>query len=259
MELIDTHAHLTATGLVDRLDEVLENARKSHVAHIITIAADADDSQRCVELAREHAIVSASAGIHPHEAGKFSSGDADRVAALADEPEVVAIGEMGLDYHYDFADRDTQLRVFSAQLELAQGRGLPLVIHCREAFDDCIAALERYGFRDQPVVFHCFTGSASEAERVARCGWRISFTGVVTFKNSTALREIARVYPADKLMVETDSPYLSPVPVRNIRPNQPAHILHTVRFLAELREVEVETLAQSSAAAARSFFRLEAT
>jgi TatD DNase family protein len=169
---------------------------------------------------------------------------------------VVAVGEIGLDYFYDFADRDTQMRVFGDQLAMAAGRDLPLVIHCREAFDDTIALLEQHGHDNKPVVFHCFTGTKEEAQRVTAHGWRISFTGVVTFKKSTELQEIARVYPAEQLMLETDSPYLSPVPVRHIHPNEPAHVAHTSRFLAALRGENPEALAAQATANTRAFFRL---
>lgn len=258
MELIDTHAHLTSAALHERLAEVLGNATSVGVSRIITIASDARDSAAALALAQAHPMVFCSAGIHPHEAGKVAHGDFDTIAALAGDPRVVAVGEIGLDYHYDFADHATQQAVFSRQLALARACGKPLVIHCREAFDDCCALLERCGYRDAPVVFHCFTGTAEEARRVAERGWRISFTGIVTFKNSTELQALARTYPADQLMLETDSPYLSPAPVRHVRPNEPAHVAHTARFLADLRGVEVAELAAQSSANARAFFGLPA-
>ena len=258
MELIDTHAHLTYAGLVERVDDVLANARAAGVRHIISIASDAQDAQRCLDLARAYpGRISSTAGIHPHESGKVAEGDAARVRALLDKPEVVALGEVGLDYYYDFADRETQKRVLGMQLELACEVDKPLVVHCREAFDDTIDLLSRYGYRDRRVVFHCFTGSSDDAKRVAECGWRISFTGIVTFKKLTELQAIARDYPADQLMVETDSPYLSPVPVRHVKPNEPAHVAHTARFLAALRGVDVDVLAAETTANAEVFFGIK--
>lgn len=257
MELIDTHAHLTYEGLSNQLDAVLARAAEHHVGRIITVASDADDAERCLEIANSHDTVFATAGIHPHEAAKVRSGDYERIARLLTESRVVAVGEIGLDYYYDFADRDTQKRVFAAQLELARSTDLPLVIHCREAFGDCIAALKQYGYSRRRVVFHCFSGTREEAERVAAEGWRISFTGMVTFKKLTELQSIAKTYPFDRLMLETDSPYLSPEPVRHMRPNEPANVHHTARFLAGLRGESVDDLAAQTTANAREFFALE--
>lgn len=254
--LIDTHAHLTNEALAPRVDEVLANCRKAGVVQVISIASNADDADRCVQLAEREPMVFASAGIHPHDAGKCAAGDVERVRLLLDHPRVVAAGEMGLDYHYDFAERGVQREVFAAQLKMAGEFDLPLVIHCREAFEDCVELLEKHGFRDRRVVLHCFTGTAAEAERVAAMGWRVSFTGIVTFKNSTELQAIARDYPADQLMLETDSPFLSPVPVRHVRPNEPAHVAHVAAFLAELRGVPLAKLAAETTMNARQFFGL---
>jgi TatD DNase family protein len=142
------------------------------------------------------------------------------------------------------------------QLEMARGFELPAVVHAREAMDDCVASLSRHGFDGRRVVFHCFTGTAEEARKIADHGWRVSFTGVVTFKNSAEIAAIAQAYPVDQLMLETDSPYLSPAPVRNVRPNEPAHLAHTARFLAELRGVSVQELALQTSENARRFFQL---
>jgi len=256
MELIDTHAHLTDPSLRENLDDVLAAAANADVRQIISIASDPADAEAAIELSKIHRNVYATAGIHPHQAAKAGEKDVDRIDELADPDRVVAVGEIGLDYFYDFADRESQLRVFSAQLELAQGRGLPLVIHCRDALDDCVTLLTRYGFENEPVVFHCFSGTAVDAERIAESGWRLSFTGMVTFKNLTELREVAAVYPTQEIMIETDSPYLSPAPVRNLRPNQPAHLRHTAEFLANLRGESLETFAKITTGNARSFFNL---
>ncbi len=254
--LIDTHAHLTYPGLIERIDEVLGNAAAAGVGRIISIASDVADAERVLDLAKSYGAVHATAGIHPHEAGKAGPDDVDRLAQLWRQPEVVAVGEIGLDYHYDFSDRPTQQRVFEAQLAAAAGTGLPLIVHCREAFDDCIALLEKHSYVNRPVVIHCFTGTPDEARAVAERGWRISFTGIVTFKKSTILQSIARTYLADKLMVETDAPYLAPVPVRHVRPNEPAYVAHTAAFLADLRGEALEALAARTTANARAFFNL---
>lgn len=256
MELIDTHAHLTCRELAGRIEDVLDAARAAGVGQIISVGSDAADSAAALGLAERFDGVFASAGIHPHEAGKVSKGDFERVAALWREKKVVAVGEIGLDYHYDFAEWSVQRQVLEEQLSRAREHDLPLIIHCREAFDDCIRILENHGYAGRRVVFHCFTGEPIEAEGVAARGWRISFTGIVTFRKLTELQEIARAYPADEVMIETDSPYLSPEPVRHVRPNEPAHVAHTARFLAKLRGTTEEELAAQTTRNARAFFGL---
>jgi len=257
LSLIDSHAHLTFPGLGDRVDELLANAADVGVETIITVGTNLEDSRSAVGLAERHwPRVAAAAGVHPHEAEKVSEADIVDMSRLWDHPKVVGFGEMGLDYHYDFADRAVQRSVFAKQLELSSSRHQPLIIHCREALDDTIQLLVDHGYDRRPVVFHCFTGTAEEASLVTNHGWRISFTGIVTFRKSADLQEIVKAYPADRLMLETDSPYLSPEPVRNRRPNEPAYLAHTARFLAELRGVEFETLADQTAQNTRSFFKL---
>lgn len=257
MGLVDSHAHLTFPELIGQIDDVLSRGSEAGVDTVITIGTDLADGQAAVLLARAHAgRVYAAAGIHPHEAGKVSEQDLADMAELWSDPSIVGIGEIGLDYHYDFADRSVQRRVFAAQLERAAAFDKPIVIHSREALDDTIRMLEDHGWTGKRVVFHCFTGTAEEAGWIAEHGWRISFTGVVTFRKSEWLQEIARAYPADRIMVETDSPYLSPEPVRNRRPNEPAYVAHTVAFLAELRGMAVEEFGPLTANNARRFFGL---
>lgn len=255
--LIDSHAHLTSDALAPQVDAVLLRAREAGVTTVITIGCDARDAESCVELTKAHAEVYCAIGIHPHEAAKVREGDLECLAAMASEPRVIAIGELGLDYFYDFSDRQAQQRVLNMQLEWAARLDLPVVVHCRDAFDDVILALCDHGFKDRRVVFHCFTGCKEEARRVAENGWRISFTGIVTFKRSTELQDIARDYPADHLMLETDSPYLSPSPVRHVRTNEPAHLAHTATFLANLRGVPLDELVTTTAANTRKFFGLK--
>ena len=257
MSLIDSHAHLTFPELFGQVDDVLARSSKAGVDRIITVGTDLSDARRAIELVERYpSQVRATVGFHPHEAAKVSDVDMRAMEELWRSSSVVACGEMGLDYHYDFADRDVQRSVFSRQLELASPVGKVIVIHSREAFDDVVPILVEHGYRDRPVVFHCFTGSQVEADLVAAHGWRISFTGVVTFPKSAELQQIAKGYPAQELMVETDAPYLSPVPVRNKRPNEPAHVVHTARFLAELRGVAYEELVEQSAKNTRAFFGL---
>ena len=257
MGLIDSHAHLTDASLFDQVDSVLQCCDNEGVERIICVGTDVQDARRVIGLTQRYPDrISACIGFHPHEADKVGDEDFEQLWRLLDEPSVVAFGEMGLDYHYDFADRSRQKEVFVRQLGMAVGKDLPVVIHSREAFDDTTELLLSHGMKDRRVVFHCFTGTPGQAQRLAENGWRISFTGVVTFKSSAKLQGIARDYPMDKLMVETDSPYLSPVPIRGKRPNEPSHVVHVARFLAELRGVSYQTLAEQTRRNTIDFFAL---
>lgn len=255
-QLIDSHAHLTSPPLLPRVDEVIQDSIAAGVSGVVTIGTSLDDARAALALAQRYpANVFVGAGWHPHEAGQVGVEGVDAIAELWDEDKVVAIGEMGLDYHYDLADRDVQQDVFGRQLIRAADFDRPIIIHCREAFEDTIALLEKFGFVGRRVVFHCFTGTQEEADRLAKHGWRISFTGVVTFKKSEWLQEIARSYPADQIMIETDSPYLAPVPVRG-RVNEPTHLPHIATCLASLRGVDVEEFAEQTVRNTTEFFGL---
>ncbi len=258
MGLIDSHAHLTYPELAPQIEALLARCAEAGVERVITIGTDLDDARAAIALAQRFPEqVSAAVGFHPHHADGVMEAKVAAMTELFDDPRVVAFGEMGLDYHYDFADRANQRRTFAAQLMPAQGRDKAIIIHCREAFNDCVPMLLEHGFARRRVVFHCFTGTAEEAAVIAGHGWRISFTGIVTFPKSNALQAIAREYPAEKLMVETDSPYLSPVPVRSKKPNEPAHVAHVAKFLAELRGVAYEELVAATQRNTREFFGME--
>lgn len=254
MELFDTHCHLTSKVFTANTDAVIDRAVAAGVTGMITVGTDVSDSRAAATLAARRPEVWFAAGVHPHEAAKASPDDVAALARLWGEPRCVAAGEIGLDYHYDFSPRDVQRDWFARQLEVALAAQRPVIVHSREAFDDTVAILERHGGVRRPVVFHCFTGTPAEAADIDRRGWRLSFAGVVTFKKLTELQSIAAAYPVDRLMVETDAPYLSPEPVRNVRPNEPALVAHTVAFLARLRGVDANTLAAAATANARRFF-----
>lgn len=257
MALIDSHAHVTYPDFAGRIEEVLARCDAAGVEQIISIGTSLADARSAVSLARRFPTrIRPAAGFHPHHADAVSDDDFCTMAEIWDGPQVVAFGEMGLDYHYDFADRGKQKMVFARQLELSATRDKAIIIHAREAYDDVESMLVDHGFTGRRVVFHCFTGTRAEAERIAVRGWRISFTGIVTFPKSTELHEIARAYPADQLMVETDSPYLSPVPVRSMKPNEPCNVAHVARFLAGLRGVSYEELTATTNANTRAFFGL---
>jgi TatD DNase family protein len=257
MGLIDSHAHLTYAPLCGQLEAVMQRCAEAGVERVITVGTDACDARAAVALSEQYpGRIHAAVGIHPHHAGEATDETIEEIAALWRSGGAVAAGEMGLDYHYDFADRAVQRRVFEEQLERCRPLELPVVIHARESIQDIVPILLQRGFGGRRVVFHCFTGTAAEAGIIAEHGWRISFTGIVTFKNSEWLQEIARGYRDDWLMVETDAPYLSPEPVRRKHPNEPAHVVHTAAFLAALRGVSEEEFQRQTYRNTREFFCL---
>lgn len=256
MNLIDSHCHLTYAELSE-LEAVLARAAEAGVERIISVATDLADAAAALSLARKYPdVVRVAAGIHPHGAGKVSDADLEELARLWRDEPVVAFGEMGLDYHYDFAERSVQKHVFAEQLRRALPLDRPIIIHSREALDDTIAILIDEGYSGRRVVFHCFGGGPAEADLIGAHGWRVSFTGTVTFRKSKETQEVARTYPADRLMVETDAPYLSPEPVRGRKPNEPSFLAYTARFLAELRGESLEALAEQMTANTQTFFGL---
>jgi len=259
MELIDTHCHLTFEQLAWEIDEVVRRSIAAGVTGWITVGTDPQQNRKAVEIANRFENMYAAVGIHPHDAKDVAAGTMAELKELAGSEKVVAIGETGLDFHYDFSPRQDQRRVFEAQLEIARQLNLPVIIHCREAFDETIDILEQFiGIegRLKGVVFHCFGGSARQARIVLDHGFYISLTGVVTFKNAEQASEAAKIVPADKLMLETDCPYMSPAPMRKRKINEPALMVHTARFLAELKEMDPADFARAVTAAGKSFFGL---
>ncbi len=254
--LIDTHAHLTFEELYADLEAVLHRSRAAGVTRWITVGTDPEHCRKAVELAQNHEDMFATVGYHPHYAADISEADMDALRALAGNESVVAIGETGLDYHYNFSKQDAQRRIFRQQLTLAADRGLPVVVHCRNAFDEVVGILDEYAKSLKNVVFHCYSGTAEQARILLNRGWHISFTGIVTFKKSDEARAAARQVPLDRLMIETDCPYISPEPVRNQRPCEPAMLVHTARKIAELHETTLEGFAEAVTQTSRHFFGL---
>ena len=253
--LVDSHCHLTFDDLHGDIEGVMERAAAAGVTKMVTIATNANDARRALSLSERFDNVHVACGVHPHEAGRAAHGWDAELTALVRREDVLAVGEMGLDYHYDFSDRPSQLRVFRRQLEIAAEVRRPVIIHCREAHGDTLAAL-RDARPSVDVVFHCFTGSEEEAREILEAGYWISLTGVVTFRKSEGLRAVARQIPPERLMIETDSPYLSPEPMRSVRPNEPAHLVHTARCIAEVRGMTFDQLAELTTANAQRFFAM---
>jgi TatD DNase family protein len=256
MELIDTHCHLTFEPLADDVPAVVERSRAAGVAGWITVGTSLEDSRRTIELAGRYEKMYATVGIHPHEAQNVDAGALAELRRLARDEKVVAIGETGLDFHYNLSKQPDQRRAFAAHLEIARDCGLPVVIHSRNAFEETLEILDRDGRGLKGVVFHCFSGTPEQARLILNRSYCVSFTGVVTFKNADVARAAAAAVPLDRLMVETDSPYMSPEPRRKQKPNEPALMIHTARFLADLRGVPLDEFAQATTRTATDFFCL---
>lgn len=232
--LVDSHCHLDDSKFDEDREQVIERARAAGVARMLAIGTGngPPDLEVAVRQADRYPFVFATIGVHPHDASKAIPETFERLRELARHPKVLAIGEIGLDYHYDFSPRDVQRSVFERQLELAAEAGVPIVIHTREAWDDTMAIL-RNQWRGGGVM-HCFTGDVAQASEALEIGFHLSFGGVLTFPKAEAVREAAQIVPEDKLLLETDCPYLAPVPHRGKR-NEPGFIVETARRLADVR------------------------
>lgn len=249
MRWIDDHCHLHRDP--EQGDAQVAAAREAGVARLISVGCDVGQSIDYIAAARRHpGVVFATAGVHPHDAKDGLEG----LEALLAEPEVVAVGECGLDFHYDHSPRDVQREAFAAQIALAHAHDLALVIHTREAWAETFDILAAEGVPDR-TVFHCFTGGPEEARRCLDLGAVLSFSGIVTFPSSTDLQEAARRCPLDRLLVETDSPYLTPVPHRG-KKNQPAWVTHVGAQIAALKDVHVAEVADATWATAHATYRL---
>ncbi len=247
MAWADHHCHLPA----DEAAAVIAEARAAGVEVLVNVGTDVEDSRRAIAVAEAHDGVWATAGVHPHEA----SGGIDGLEPLIGRPEVVAVGEAGLDYHYDHSPRDAQRQVFAAQVELANRHDLPLVVHSRSAWDDTLAVLDREGMPARTVM-HCFTGGPDEAEECLQRGAVLSFSGIVTFPKAPEVREAARACPLNRLLVETDSPYLAPVPHRGRR-NRPALVGVVGAAVAQAKDLDAADVEQATFHTARKFYGLD--
>lgn len=253
--LVDSHCHLDMDFDADRA-AVLARARAAGIGAMVTIGASGAfaANRAAVALAAAHDEIQATVGVHPHEAASVTDAVLDAVAALAARPKVVAIGETGLDYHYEHSPRPAQRAAFARFIQLARRLGLPIVVHLREADDDAVDILRAERAGEVGGVIHCFSSDAAAARRFLDLGLHISFSGIVTFKTAEPLREAARLVPADRLLVETDAPFLAPIPYRGRR-NEPALIVQTASVLAAVRGETLAQVATATAANARRLFR----
>ncbi|MDP6544821.1 MAG: TatD family hydrolase [Phycisphaerae bacterium] len=256
MNLIDTHCHLADRRLRCDIDQVISTAAAAGVNMMISAASDIPDARIAADIASAHREVFCTAGVHPHHASEQGESYLADIEQLAAHERNVAIGEIGLDYHYDYSPRPRQQEVFAEQLALAARLGKVIVIHTREAFDDTMAIVRDSGVDGRAMVFHSFTGGAAEVRRILDIGAMVSFSGIATFKTADDIRAGVLIVPDDRILVETDAPYLSPEPVRNVRVNQPAHVAHVAVRLASLRGTAPEQFAEQTTANARRFFGL---
>ena len=251
--MIDTHCHLTDPRLFEQLDGVLVRAKAAGVTEIVTIGTYLEDAAAAIELCKSHANVRCAVGIHPNYSAQAKVEDVALLRGLNNAPSVFALGEMGLDYHYDRAEPAHQRAIFEAQLQLATELNRPVIIHCREAVDDTLAIMK--SFASVQAVFHCFTGTADEAKRIVASGHRLGFTGVVTYKKNDELRAIVKSTPMVRILVETDAPYLTPEPVRKAKANEPAFVMHTAAVVAQVTGVSLEEIDRITTDNAHGFYQ----
>jgi len=251
--LVDSHCHLDFPDFAPELDAVVARARAAGVGHMVSICTRVRRRAQVLAIAERYPNVSCSVGTHPHHAHEELDITADDLVALTNHPKVVALGEAGLDYHYDNSPREAQSQGFRTHIAAARATGLPLIIHTRKADADTARILEEESGKGAfPAVLHCYTGGPDLARRAIALGHCISFAGIVTFKNSVELREIAKDLPADRFLVETDAPYLAPLPYRGKR-NEPSYVVEVAKMLAEVRGVTFEEICRQTT---ENFYRL---
>ncbi len=254
MKLFDTHVHLLDERFDEDREALIGTLAEQGIEYVMENAPDIADSVRAAALAEQHPNVYAAVGIHPHSASEWDKKAKETLHALSRQQKVVAIGEIGLDYHYDFSPRDTQKKAFAQQIELAIELDLPIVVHSREATLDTLTILKQY-----PHVrgeLHCFSGSAQTAAELLNMGFYIAFGGALTFKNARKTIEAAKVVPMERLLLETDCPYMTPVPLRGKR-NEPAYMRYVAEKMAEVKEVPVEEIARITTENAKRLFGIK--
>ncbi len=253
--VVDSHCHLDMKDFDKDRDAVLERARSAGVGHMVSIGIDVRSSLAVLSLARTYDFISATVGCHPHDADRCGSRDLQELARMAGEPEVVAWGEIGLDFYRNYSLKENQRRIFQNQLELAHQHGLPVIIHDRDAHEEVFDTLKRMGKRKKKGIIHCFSGDRDMAHAFISLGYYISIPGTVTYPKAHQTKAVAAAIPLDRMLVETDAPFLAPVPRRGKR-NEPSLVLHTVREIAKLRDIPFETVAEQTTRNAKEIFQL---
>jgi TatD DNase family protein len=245
--LFDSHCHLEDKRFAGEVEAALGRMREAGVARCILAGSDLESSEQIVKLAAAHENVYGVVGVHPHEAKSFAQDTLTKLAELLAQPRIVGVGEIGLDYYYDFSPREAQREAFARQLAFAYEKGVPAVFHVRDAHGDTLDVFRAYRGQLPAGVLHCYTGSVESAREYLGMGFYISFSGTVTFANAHHLQEVARYVPLDRLLVETDSPYLAPVPIRGKR-NEPAYVRYVAEKVAQLKGISLEALTAQTTA-----------
>lgn len=252
--LFDSHAHLDDEKFDSDRDFVIENLKNEGISLYINVGADMKSSENSIKLAEKYDFIYAAVGVHPHDSENMTEADLAEIEKMLAHKKVVALGEIGLDFYYDNSPRDIQRYWFKKQLELAKKTDMPVIVHCRDAIGECIEIIKESGIKKG--VMHCFSGSPESAEVLLRLGWYISFSGSVTFKNAKNLQKAAEIVPIEKMFIETDSPYLSPEPVRGKR-NNPANVKYVAQKIAEIKNMTFDDVAQVTKENAKIFFNIE--
>lgn len=250
--LIDSHAHLVS---LENIEEILDRAKENNISKIVSISSDIPSTRETIKLAEEHDFIFATTGVHPHSAEQTNEEVLKGIDHYANHEKVVAIGETGLDYFYMNSEKEVQINSFTEHIRLGRKHNLPVIIHVREADQDMEEILKKETAADTPGVIHCFTGNYETAVKYLDLGYYISFSGIVTFKRSEELREAAKKIPSDKILIETDSPYLAPVPHRG-KSNEPSFVRYVAQTVADTREISIDELAEITKANTERLFRI---
>lgn len=255
--LIDSHAHIQGKEYAGETEAVIRRACEAGVEKIIVVggAGDLSSNETAISLAESHAGLYATVGMHPHDAKDIGEGEIEKLEKLTANPKVIAVGETGLDYYYNHSPREVQRSVFASFIDMARKTQLPIVVHERDAHRDVVELLRQKGDGEVRGVIHCFTGDYDEARAYLDLGFYISFTGIITFKNAVALREVVRKVPLERMFVETDSPYLTPVPHRGKR-NEPAYVRFIAETVASVKGLPLEQIARVTTNNVRALFRI---
>lgn len=255
MRLFDSHAHLDDDRFASDRDNVIRNLITNHVDKITCVGASIESSTHSVALAQQYDYIYAAVGVHPHNAYSWNTDSSASIEQLLKHPKVVALGEIGLDYHYDFSPRDAQKKCLNDQIRIAKEVNLPIIYHIREAFGDFLPMV-RSGEAPGNAVMHCYGGSKESAKECLDAGMLISFTGVITFKNAHKIKDVVRYVPLERMMIETDCPYMAPVPYRGKR-NEPKYVLEVARAIAEIKEIDLDLVCESTYHNACNFFNID--
>lgn len=252
--LFDSHAHIDNVRFTDDRDEVIKRAQDNGISGIINAGACMESSVNSIRLAEQYDLIYAAVGVHPHDAKEIKPGDYEQLAEWTKHHKVVAIGEIGLDYYYDLSPREVQQEAFIAQIDVARQTGMPIIIHDRDAHGDVLRIVKKEA-KGLTGVFHCYSGSMEMMREVIALGFYVAFGGSVTFKNAAKLPAIAAAVPLDKLLLETDCPYLAPEPRRGRR-NEPGNVRYVAEYIAELRQIELEVLAEATTNNVKRLFKI---